>query len=189
MAQTATRIVLASRPVGEPTPQNFRLEDYAIPTPGDGQVLLRTIWLSLDPYMRGRMSEGPSYSAPVPVDRRDGRRHRLRSDRLEQSRFRQGRYRAGAYRLADPRAVRRQGPAQDRSDAGADLDRGRHSRHAGDDRLYRAAGDRQAASGRDRGGRGGLRRGRLGGRADRQDQGRARRRHRRRQGQMRLRGQ
>ena len=61
------RIVLASRPHGEPTPANFRLEDYTPPVPGDGQVLLRTIWLSLDPYMRGRMADGPSYAAPVPV--------------------------------------------------------------------------------------------------------------------------
>ena len=61
------RIVLASRPVGEPKPSDFRLEEYAVPTPGDGQVLLRTIWLSLDPYMRGRMSDGPSYAAPVPI--------------------------------------------------------------------------------------------------------------------------
>ena len=63
----AKRIVLASRPVGEPKPSDFRLEDYAIPTPGAGEVLLRTIWLSLDPYMRGRMSDGPSYAQPVPV--------------------------------------------------------------------------------------------------------------------------
>jgi NADPH-dependent curcumin reductase CurA len=68
MSQSAKRIVLASRPVGEPTPANFRIEDYAVPAPGDGQVLLRTIWLSLDPYMRGRMNDGPSYSAPVAVD-------------------------------------------------------------------------------------------------------------------------
>ncbi|MGF6308764.1 NADPH-dependent curcumin reductase CurA [Bradyrhizobium sp. i1.8.4] len=61
------RIVLASRPHGEPTPANFRLEDYTPPTPGAGEVLLRTIWLSLDPYMRGRMADGPSYAAPVPV--------------------------------------------------------------------------------------------------------------------------
>ena len=61
------RIVLASRPVGEPTPQNFRLEEFDVPAPGEGQVLLRTIWLSLDPYMRGRMSDGPSYAQPVPV--------------------------------------------------------------------------------------------------------------------------
>ena len=38
-----------------------------MPTPGEGEVLLRTIWLSLDPYMRGRMSDGPSYAAPVPI--------------------------------------------------------------------------------------------------------------------------
>ena len=63
----AKRIVLASRPIGEPKASNFRIEDYAPPTPAEGQVLLRTIWLSLDPYMRGRMSEGPSYVPPVPV--------------------------------------------------------------------------------------------------------------------------
>ncbi|SDJ39195.1 N-terminal domain of oxidoreductase [Bradyrhizobium sp. Rc2d] len=61
------RIVLAARPVGEPKPSDFRLEEFAVPTPGPGEVLLRTIWLSLDPYMRGRMSEGPSYAAPVPI--------------------------------------------------------------------------------------------------------------------------
>ena len=64
---TAQRIVLASRPVGEPKPENFRLEEVPVPTRGPGQLLLRTIWLSLDPYMRGRMSDGPSYAQPVPV--------------------------------------------------------------------------------------------------------------------------
>src|ERR1700749_1142404 len=63
----AKRIVLASRPVGEPKPSDFRVEEAPIPTPGEGQVLLRTIWLSLDPYMRGRMADGPSYAAPVPI--------------------------------------------------------------------------------------------------------------------------
>ncbi|WP_315770934.1 MULTISPECIES: NADP-dependent oxidoreductase [unclassified Bradyrhizobium] len=63
----AKRIVLAARPVGEPKPTDFRLEEHAVPTPGAGEVLLRTIWLSLDPYMRGRMSDGPSYAQPVPV--------------------------------------------------------------------------------------------------------------------------
>jgi NADPH-dependent curcumin reductase CurA len=63
----AKRIVLAARPVGEPKPSDFRIEEFAVPTPGAGEVLLRTIWLSLDPYMRGRMSDGPSYATPVPV--------------------------------------------------------------------------------------------------------------------------
>src|SRR3981189_3248822 len=63
----AKRVVVASRPVGEPKPSDFRIEDCPVPTPGEGQVLLRTIWLSLDPYMRGRMSDGPSYATPVPI--------------------------------------------------------------------------------------------------------------------------
>src|SRR2546421_12856826 len=67
MSNQAKRVVLVSRPVGEPKASDFRIEDYALPTPGEGQVLLRTIWLSLDPYMRGRMSDGPSYAAPVPI--------------------------------------------------------------------------------------------------------------------------
>src|SRR5664280_2271031 len=67
MSQQAKRVVLVSRPVGEPKASDFRVEDYAPPAPGEGQVLLRTIWLSLDPYMRGRMSDGPSYAAPVPI--------------------------------------------------------------------------------------------------------------------------
>ncbi len=60
-----TRIVLASRPVGAPTKDNFRLEEIARPVPQQGEVLLRTIYLSLDPYMRGRMSDAPSYAPPV----------------------------------------------------------------------------------------------------------------------------
>src|SRR4030081_3354279 len=67
MSQSAKRVVLVSRPGGEPKQADFRIEESAIPTPGEGQVLLRTIWLSLDPYMRGRMSDGPSYAAPVPI--------------------------------------------------------------------------------------------------------------------------
>ena len=59
------RIVLAARPKGAPGPENFRLEEAPVPQPGNGQVLLRTLYLSLDPYMRGRMDEGPSYAEPV----------------------------------------------------------------------------------------------------------------------------
>jgi NADPH-dependent curcumin reductase len=56
MTEAIQRIVLASRPVGEPTIDNFRSEKLPITQPGPGQMLLRTLWLSLDPYMRGRMS-------------------------------------------------------------------------------------------------------------------------------------
>jgi NADPH-dependent curcumin reductase len=68
MAQSSTvnrRFVLAARPSGKPRPENFRLEEAPIPQPGDGEVLLRTLYLSLDPYMRGRMSDAPSYAPPV----------------------------------------------------------------------------------------------------------------------------
>jgi NADPH-dependent curcumin reductase CurA len=67
MSQSAKRVVLVSRPVGEPKASDFRIEEYTAPVPGPGEVLLRTIWLSLDPYMRGRMSDGPSYAQPVPI--------------------------------------------------------------------------------------------------------------------------
>src|SRR5436305_11627383 len=67
MPQSAKRVVLASRPVGEPKRSDFRIEDTELPAPGPGGVLPRTIWLSLDPYMRGRMSDGPSYAQPVPI--------------------------------------------------------------------------------------------------------------------------
>jgi NADPH-dependent curcumin reductase CurA len=62
------RIVLASRPHGAPTPRDFHLDQTPVPTPGDGQVLLRTLYLSLDPYMRNLMDEiGPSYAPSVKV--------------------------------------------------------------------------------------------------------------------------
>ena len=60
------RVLLAARPNGLPAPQNFRLEEAAVPVPGEGQVLLRTQYLSIDPYMRNLMDEiGPGYAAPV----------------------------------------------------------------------------------------------------------------------------
>ena len=62
------RIVLAKRPHGTPVAENFRLENNPVPEPAEGQVLLRTEYLSLDPYMRGRMSDAPSYAEPVKID-------------------------------------------------------------------------------------------------------------------------
>jgi NADPH-dependent curcumin reductase len=61
------QILLASRPSGEPSLNNFRLAENEIPRPGSGQMLLRTVYLSLDPYMRGRMDPGPSYAPRVEI--------------------------------------------------------------------------------------------------------------------------
>ncbi|MEL0636957.1 NADP-dependent oxidoreductase [Marinomonas sp. TI.3.20] len=70
MKQTDTvnrKLVLAQRPKGEPTKDTLKLVEEAIPTAADNQMLLRTEYLSLDPYMRGRMSDAPSYAAPVEI--------------------------------------------------------------------------------------------------------------------------
>ena len=71
MPQSSTvnrRFVLAQRPVGEPDENTLRLETQPVPTPGPGQMLLRNVYLSLDPYMRGRMSAAKSYAEPVAID-------------------------------------------------------------------------------------------------------------------------
>jgi len=70
MTQSTTknrRFVLAERPRGEPNDKTLRLETADVPTPGAGQMLLRNEYLSLDPYMRGRMSDAPSYAGPVEI--------------------------------------------------------------------------------------------------------------------------
>ena len=61
------RIVLARRPKGEPAETDFRIEEVAMPEPGPGQALVRVLYLSLDPYMRGRMRDATSYAPPVPL--------------------------------------------------------------------------------------------------------------------------
>ena len=59
---------LVSRPTGEPTPANFKLVEAALPELADGQLLVRNHYLSLDPYMRGRMNDGKSYAQPQPLN-------------------------------------------------------------------------------------------------------------------------
>ncbi|MGP4713040.1 MULTISPECIES: NADP-dependent oxidoreductase [unclassified Psychrobacter] len=65
--KTNRQIKLASRPHGEPKAENFDLVTTDIPTPNDNEMLLRTVYLSLDPYMRGRMSDAKSYADPLDV--------------------------------------------------------------------------------------------------------------------------
>ena len=63
--RTNRRILLNARPEGFPAEADFRLDEAPAPEPAAGEMLVRTIYLSLDPYMRGRMNAGPSYAAPV----------------------------------------------------------------------------------------------------------------------------
>ncbi|MCR9256445.1 MAG: NADP-dependent oxidoreductase [Alphaproteobacteria bacterium] len=67
MTAVNRKIVLASRPEPDATLDNFRLEEGPVPTAAPGQVVARNLYLSLDPYMRGRMSAAKSYSAPVEI--------------------------------------------------------------------------------------------------------------------------
>jgi len=67
MPQSARIIQLVTRPNGAPKPGDFRIADIPLPDPGPGEVLLQMLWLSLDPYMRGRISDARSYAAPTPL--------------------------------------------------------------------------------------------------------------------------
>ena len=67
MSEHNQRILLASRPDGKPAPEHFKLDVVPVAEPADGQVLLKVLYLSLDPYMRGRMNAGKSYAKPVEV--------------------------------------------------------------------------------------------------------------------------
>lgn len=68
MSEQMQQIVLAQRPEGAPKDSDFRLETAPIPEPGEDEVLVRVHYMSLDPYMRGRMDDAESYAAPVPID-------------------------------------------------------------------------------------------------------------------------
>jgi NADPH-dependent curcumin reductase CurA len=65
MPETNLQILLRRRPVGAPVPEDFEIVETPVPEPGEGQVLVRARYLSLDPYMRGRMSDAKSYAKPV----------------------------------------------------------------------------------------------------------------------------
>src|SRR5262245_7974835 len=67
MSQTNRQIHLASRPVGFPKDSDFKLVETSVPTPPDGQMLVRMLYVSVDPYMRGRMNDVKSYAAPFQI--------------------------------------------------------------------------------------------------------------------------
>ena len=67
MTETMKQMTLAARPVGAPKDSDFKLVEGPLPEPKDGEVLVRVHYMSLDPYMRGRMDDAKSYAAPVPI--------------------------------------------------------------------------------------------------------------------------
>jgi len=67
MPQRTREIHLAARPEGEPKPSDFSLVETELPDPGPGELLVRTTWMSVDPYMRGRMRDARSYVEPFQV--------------------------------------------------------------------------------------------------------------------------
>jgi NADPH-dependent curcumin reductase CurA len=68
MPRTGTEVHLAARPHGEPRDSDFRIEQVDVPDPGAGEVLVRNTWMSVDPYMRGRMNDAESYVPPFKLD-------------------------------------------------------------------------------------------------------------------------
>src|SRR5436309_2534630 len=137
----ARQIVLAARPQGKPQLTDFRLEEAAIPTPGAGQILLRVDYLSLDPYMRGRMDDRKSYATPVPL----GGVMQGESVATVIASKHPG-YSEGDIVLAQTgwrtHAVGSRGPAQARSGGCAGHDGTRRTRNARVHRVWRPAHDR-----------------------------------------------
>ena len=61
------RVLFAKRPLGEPDDDCFRIDEVATPDLGSNEILIKTCWLSLDPYMRGRMNDMKSYTEPMQI--------------------------------------------------------------------------------------------------------------------------
>ncbi len=184
MTEQNRRIVLASRPVGEPKPTDFRLESAPVPEPGPGQVLLRTLWLSLDPYMRGRMSDAKSYAKPVGIGEVMTGGTVGEVVRSNDPKFAPGDLALGMggwqeYAVLDGKELRKVDPAAaPLSTALGVLGMPGMTAYTG---LLNIG---QPKSGRDRRGRRGDRAGRLARRPDREDQRLPRGRHRRRRRQV-----
>ena len=154
---TSRRVLLKRRPVGEPRVEDFEIEEAPLPEPGADQVLLRTLYLSLDPYMRGRMNEGPSYTGTANPALGDVMVGGTVSEVVHSNneRFSAGDIVAGSegwrsHSIATGAALRKLDPK-----AAPDLHRARRARHARPDGLRRAARHRPAEARRDGGGLGG----------------------------------
>ncbi|MGM0900875.1 MAG: NADP-dependent oxidoreductase [Bacillota bacterium] len=109
------KILLASRPVGMPTEENFKFIETSTPEIGDGEVLIRTVYLSVDPYMRGRMSDAKSYAEPYKVGEPIiggivGKVTASKNSRFEVNSFVEGRLEWAEYNVSDGSNIRRLNP-------------------------------------------------------------------------------
>ena len=144
MPETNRQVLLKRRPEGMPVAEDFAIVDGKLPEPGEGQVLLRGLYLSLDPYMRGRISGQRSYARPTEIGEVIEGRVVGRVARSRHPDFREGDYAFGGYGWQIYSAVDGGGLAGARSRRRADLHRARGSRHARPHRLCRAEDDRSA---------------------------------------------
>ena len=145
------QVLLKRRPTGAPTAGRFRRSaDAPLPDPGAGEVLVRGIYLSLDPYMRGRISGVRSYAKPTEIGAVIEGRVVGEVARSRDPVFREGDYVLGGYGWQLYSAVPGRGLPQARSGRGAALHCTRRPRHAGAHRLCRLERDRPAAARRDR---------------------------------------
>ena len=142
------QIRLNSRPVGEPTADNFAAVDGPMPAVNNGDVLRRTIYLSLDPYMRGRMSDAASYATPVNIG--DVMFGHTVSEVIESRNpdFSKGDFVVGydgwqAYGVSAGKELRKLDPK-----SSPDLDRDRRPRNAGDDGIRGLDRHRSTEAGR-----------------------------------------
>ena len=167
MSNTATirrSVVLKRRPNGSPRREDFEIIEDAIPSPATGEVVTRTIWLSIDPYMRGRLREQQTYAQPVnPGEVMTGE---TVGEVLASAdpRFRCRRCRGGCARLADAFGDTRRSADQARSPWRAAVGVSRCAWHAGRHCVSRRHRDPAAEAGRDGGDLRRVRRGRFGGR-------------------------
>jgi len=186
MTTRCRQVVLAARPKGKPELTDFRLEDTAVPTPVSGQLLLEVQYLSLDPYMRGRMNDGKSYATPLQIgDVMTGEAvaQVLISNHSQYVKGEVVTAHTGwrTHALSDGTGLRKLDPAA------APVTTGLGVLGMPGFRVRRPARDRQTAARRDRGCRRGQRSGRITRRTARAARGRESRRHRRWPEEMRLR--
>ena len=116
MTETQTRVLLASRPKGTPTAENFEVVTGPVPEPGEGEALVKAIYLSLDPYMRGRMDDAKSYAEPVKLGdpmtgRGVGQVIKSNNSRLTEGDFVLGTWDWQSHAISDGRGVLKLDPA------------------------------------------------------------------------------